>query len=302
MATFTHWLQAFRLRTLPLSASVILAGAGLMYMPVFFNWKVFLLCLSTTFFLQILSNLANDYGDFTSGADGEGRIGPDRAMQQGLITRKQMQMGLFVFIVLSLVSGISLLFTSFSWHELKAVGLFFLLGVLCIAAAIKYTVGKSAYGYRGLGDVAVFLFFGVVGVLGSSYLYLHVFRAEFILVAVCFGLLSAAVLNVNNMRDHVNDKLHDKNTLVVKIGLPAARVYHCVIIFMALVCLVIYAVLTAHSWKEYLFVLVFPLIILDLLKLMHVPSEKMDPFLKRTAIGTFLISILFFIGKIISFY
>ncbi|MFI5203632.1 MAG: 1,4-dihydroxy-2-naphthoate octaprenyltransferase [Flavobacteriales bacterium] len=302
MATFSNWIQAFRLRTLPLSASVILAGASLIYIPVVFEWQVFVLCLTTTFSLQILSNLANDYGDFSSGTDNAERIGPKRTMQQGFITVSQMKMALLIFILLSLVSGIGLLLTAFNLDELKKVGLFFGLGIVCIAAAIKYTVGKSAYGYRGLGDIAVFLFFGIVGVLGSAYLYVHLFRSEFILVAVCFGLLSAAVLNVNNMRDHVNDKQHNKNTLVVKIGLPTARVYHVVIVFIALCCLTGYAILTAHSWKEYFFLAIFPLLIYDAIRLLRIESEKMDPFLKRTAIFTFLLSVLFFIGKIISFY
>src|SRR5687767_10532272 len=144
MATFLNWIQAFRLRTLPLSASVILAGAGLMYVPFMFKWSVFILCVLTTFFLQILSSLANDYGDFASGADSNERIGPKRTMQQGLITKGQMKTALFVFVLLSLAAGITLLFISFNTDELKKLGLFFLLGVLCIGAAIKYTVGKSA--------------------------------------------------------------------------------------------------------------------------------------------------------------
>ena len=184
--------------------------------------------------------------------------------------------------------------------KILKVSLFFLLGIVCIAAAIKYTVGKSTYGYRGLGDIAVFIFFGFVGVTGSAYLYLHEFNYQYLLVAACFGLLSAAVLNINNMRDHVNDKNHNKNTLVVRMGLQKARKYHLFIILFALSCLVAYSTCNYVSWKEFIYLLVSPLLVVDIFKLQTVLPEKMDPFLKRTAIFTFLLALLFFIGKIVS--
>ena len=221
-----------RLRTLPLAAASIIVGAGIAVHQQVFNLPIFLLSLTTALLLQILSNLANDFGDAITGADDENRVGPKRAMQSGLITAEAMKFAIVLTIILTLLSGLSLLTLAldgdlFSWL------VFLGLGVLAIIAAITYTMGKLPYGYRALGDVAVFIFFGLLGVIGSFYLYALSFDWLLILPAASIGLLSAAVLNINNMRDMENDYKHNKTTLVVLLGRTKAFKYHLCLIMLA---------------------------------------------------------------------
>jgi 1,4-dihydroxy-2-naphthoate octaprenyltransferase len=200
-----HWVSAFRLRTLPLALSSIMMGGFLAASVNAFQWDIFLLCISTTIFLQVLSNLANDYGDSIHGADSVDRKGPSRAVQSGKISANQMKTGIIVFVLLSLISGVSLLFVAFglNWNAI----LFFLgLGILSILAAIAYTVGKRPYGYAGLGDISVFIFFGLIGVLGSLYLFIHELKWEYILPAISCGVFAVGVLNINNIRDIESDQ------------------------------------------------------------------------------------------------
>lgn len=298
MSSTSAWIHAMRLRTLPLAASVVLAGAATSY-RLGFNWIVFALILLTTFLLQILSNLANDYGDHVSGADNDQRIGPARSMQMGLISREKMLKALIITGVLSLCSGLGLLWMVFGKEGMWQAVLFLVLGLICIWAAVKYTVGKSAYGYRGLGDLAVFLFFGGVGVLGTSHLLQLNWMNANILVATTFGGFSAAVLNVNNMRDIDNDRASGKNTLVVKIGLSAARKYHLILVTVSVLSLMAYLIYVHAIWYSYFTLLPGLLILIDTLQLQRLPSEKMDPFLKKTAIKTFLTALLFFILNLV---
>jgi 1,4-dihydroxy-2-naphthoate octaprenyltransferase len=225
------WIQAMRLRTLPLAASCILAGAAAAKTQDEINGLVLTLTLATTFLLQILSNLANDYGDYSHGVDNEQRVGPTRALQSGAISQAQMKRALVVTTLITLLSGLSLLWIVFSPKAqfIQAL-LMLLLGVAAIAAAIKYTVGSNPYGYRGLGDLFVFLFFGPVGVMGTYYLLSSELVAEHLLLAITTGFYSTAVLNLNNLRDHVNDAASGKQTLVVKMGFRNGKVYQTILI------------------------------------------------------------------------
>ena len=210
-------VKAARLRTLPLSVSGIITGSAvaLREKPEAFRWDIFLLALLTTVLFQILSNFANDYGDGVKGTDNEHRIGPARALQSGAITRQQMKRVVLITAALSILSAIALIIAAFGSENLLYTLVFFVLGLLCVAAAIKYTVGRSAYGYRGLGDVFVFVFFGLVSVVGSQFLYTQQIDKAVWLPAIAIGLLSVAVLNLNNMRDYENDRRSGKHTLVV---------------------------------------------------------------------------------------
>ncbi len=219
------WLQAFRLRTLPLSLSCIIMGGFLASAAGAFRWDIFGLCVVTTIFLQILSNLANDYGDSIHGADSADRKGPSRAVQSGIISATQMRTAVIVFVVLCLVSGISLLFVSFGL-EWRGILFFLGLGVLSIAAAIAYTVGRKPYGYMGLGDISVLIFFGLVGVMGSSYLFTKTLQAYQVLPALSCGLFAIGVLNINNIRDIDSDRKAGKFSIPVRIGRERAIVYH----------------------------------------------------------------------------
>tara|TARA_B100001971_G_C18220346_1_gene556698 strand:+ start:913 stop:1557 length:645 start_codon:yes stop_codon:yes gene_type:complete len=200
------WINAFRLRTLPLAFSCIIMGSGLAMADGQFNLTIFILALITTLFLQILSNLANDYGDFVKGTDNEERVGPDRTMQAGLISKSEMIRIMWVIAILCSVFGVWLIYEGTLGLDLKKSGLFAILGLSAMGAAVKYTMGKNPYGYAGMGDIFVFLFFGWLGVLGSYFLHTHTLNWELILPASSIGLFTTAVLNINNMRDHVADK------------------------------------------------------------------------------------------------
>jgi 1,4-dihydroxy-2-naphthoate octaprenyltransferase len=290
------WLHAFRLRTLPLALSSIITGSFAAY-TVSFNWAVFALAILTTLLLQILSNLANDFGDSEKGADNEDRIGPKRAIQAGMLSFAEIRTAIVVNVILCLISGIGLIYLALG---IQLVTLFFfLLGLAAIAAAIKYTVGKGAYGYSGLGDVFVFLFFGVVGVNGSYYLQAHTFSPLVFFLGITIGFFSAGVLNLNNMRDRESDAKANKNTLVVKIGLRFAKYYQTALIIFGLGGALYYLFHTATAWVAYLPVLVFPVLLLLNSKINNVENPKdFDPFLKKLALSTFAFSVLFAIGQV----
>jgi len=295
------WIKAFRLRTLPLSFSNILLGSAIAFansggdfIALFFSWKIFVLTLITTLLLQILSNLANDYGDSKKGADNENRIGPERAVQSGAISLKAMKNAIIVFSALSLIAGLSLLYLAFygqiNWKFIA----FFLLGIASIAAAIKYTVGKGAYGYSGLGDLFVFIFFGIVGVAGSYYLQAHMLPWQIFMPAITMGCFSVAVLNLNNMRDQVNDKAVVKNTLVVKLGFRNAKIYHGLLFVIAYAAFPIPLLITEFSILNLL--LILPVGLIHALHLWRVykvcKPVEFDPELKKVALSAFLFSLL----------
>ncbi|MDO5608875.1 MAG: 1,4-dihydroxy-2-naphthoate octaprenyltransferase [Capnocytophaga sp.] len=293
-------LRAARLRTLPLSASGIIMGSALAYRAGYFDGSIFALALLTTIFFQILSNFANDYGDGVKGTDNEHRVGPQRAIQSGIISRAEMKRIIWVMSVLSVLSALSLIWLSFGWEQVGYVLLFVALAGASIAAAIKYTVGKSAYGYRGLGDLFVFIFFGLLSVLGSYFLYIHQLHWRLLLPAVAVGFLSVGVLNLNNMRDYENDKAVGKNTLVVKLGMTLAKYYHYYLIVGAMVAMLFYSAVTLQIHWQLLYLLAFVPLSLHLLRVRNYKNLKLlDKELKIVAISTFLMSILFFIGQIL---
>ncbi len=288
------WIQAMRLRTLPLAASCILAGAAAAKAQGDMNGFVLALTLATTFLLQILSNLANDYGDYSHGVDNEQRVGPTRALQSGAISQAQMKRALIITTAITLLSGMSLLWIVFSPKaQFMQALLMLLLGFAAIAAAIKYTVGSNPYGYRGLGDVFVFLFFGPVGVLGTYYLLSGVLDAEPMLLAMTTGFYSTAVLNLNNLRDHVNDAASGKQTLVVKMGFRKGKVYHTFLILTGSLSLCVWIFLNAQSAFSWLPVVaaVGQCALLRTVWKTEQPAS-LDPLLKKVAILTLLCSLL----------
>ncbi|MDX5321873.1 MAG: 1,4-dihydroxy-2-naphthoate octaprenyltransferase [Bacteroidota bacterium] len=227
------WIGALRLRTLPLAAGGIILGSFLPEVQLAFSWTVFALALLTAFGLQILSNLANDYGDFVKGTDNEQRVGPQRALQSGAISKGEMKKALFLCGGLTLASGIALLALSFGPEQMTQALWMLGVGLVAIWAAIQYTVGKRAYGYSGMGDLFVLLFFGLVSVWGITFLFLGELNTALLYPAISYGLLATGVLNINNMRDIENDKASGKNTLVVLLGAKNARMYHALLILGA---------------------------------------------------------------------
>ena len=293
------WLRAFRLRTLPLALSCIAMGGFLAASADAFRWDIFLLCILTTIFLQILSNLANDYGDSVHGADSIDRKGPPRAVQSGAISRHQMKGAVLLFVLLCLASGISLLIVSFGWNW-KGILFFLGLGLLSILAAIAYTVGKKPYGYSGLGDFSVLIFFGLVGVMGSYYLFTKQFSWYQILPALSCGFFSIGVLNINNIRDIESDRKAGKFSIPVRIGRDNAIRYHWFLLFAGLFSVVIYSVLTAHSIWQWLFLLSTPLFIKNARAVSQNPSDRLDPYLRQMALSTLVFVMLFGAGLILS--
>lgn len=290
------WIKAFRLRTLPLSISGILLGSAIAKKSGFWNVKVFIFALITTILFQILSNLANDLGDSMKGTDDENRLGPLRAVQSGLISIKEMKIAVGIFSLLSFLSAITLIYFSSEIITLKTVYIYLILTLFCIVAAIMYTVGKKAYGYHGLGDLMVFIFFGLVAVLGSFTLFSNTFDWYNILPAYTIGALSCAVLNLNNMRDMENDAIHNKRTIVVSIGIASSKIYHQLLIYSSFISLLVFIIISEHYFA---FLGLIPYIIL-LVHLKKVKTtirlQELDPELKKVALSTFFITLLTSIG------
>ncbi len=231
-----EWIAAARIRTLPLALAVVGMGNFMHFGNPEFRFSVFFLSMVTTVFLQILSNFANDLGDSEHGADHAGRRGPARLVQQGKISRTEMKKAALVMAALSLVSGLVLLAIAFFENFSAALPLF-VAGLMAIAAAWFYTNGKNPYGYQALGDLSVFLFFGLLAVIGSSWLQIQIFLPESLLAAAAAGFWSVAVLNLNNMRDMDSDHAAGKLTVPLLIGRKNARFYQIFLVMGGIVCL-----------------------------------------------------------------
>nr|WP_262914596.1 1,4-dihydroxy-2-naphthoate polyprenyltransferase [Pontibacter vulgaris] len=294
------WISAFRPRTLPLALSCIGMGGFMAAANGYFNGTIVGLCVLTTLLLQILSNLANDYGDSVHGADSVHREGPMRAVQAGHIKAEHMKKGMMVFSLLSLVSGLLLLWVAFGKEGLYLFLLFLGLGLASIWAAINYTAGSKPYGYAGLGDIFVFIFFGLVGVLGTYFLQAQTLEAEVILPALICGFFATAVLNVNNIRDINSDILAGKHSIPVRLGPKRARIYHIFLLSGGVLSAFAYVGLTFHSWYQLLFILVLPLVIVNGVNVWRKQTSKaLDPYLKQMAVTTLLFVLLFGIGQIL---
>jgi len=297
MSKTAAWISAARLRTLPLSISGILVGTALALPSDQFDISIFWLAIATTLGLQILSNFANDYGDGVKGTDNDERIGPMRALQSGVISDKEMKKGIILTAIITAILALSLIYISFGKENFFLSLLFMGLGASAIIAAIKYTVGDSAYGYKGLGDIFVFLFFGIMSVLGSNFLMTKQLDVWMFLPAISIGLLSSAVLNLNNMRDELSDRNSKKMTLVVKGGKKFAKPYHFSLILLAFICMVIFLNLDTYSSYNWILLplLAFIPLAIHLRKIYHYTDPKtLDPELKKVALSTFALGFILF--------
>lgn len=292
------WLGALRLRTLPLAAGGIILGSLLPEVSINLDARIFVLALLTAFSLQILSNLANDYGDHIKGTDNEKRVGPQRAMQSGLISQSEMKRAMIICGIIALFSGITLILLSFGAGQMVQALSMLAIGLVAIWASIRYTVGKRPYGYNGLGDVFVLLFFGLVSVWGVSFLYMGALLPSLLFPALSYGLLAVGVLNINNMRDIDNDREANKRTLVVMMGLQKAKVYHASLILLALFCQFYYlwnlnleacfsGPVSTNFNLRYLGLLGFLPIAINTIKVLKpkTNSAAYNPYLKGLAIG-----------------
>ncbi|XMD34050.1 MAG: 1,4-dihydroxy-2-naphthoate octaprenyltransferase [Candidatus Karelsulcia muelleri] len=256
MLEIYNWIYAFRLKTLPLSLSGLILSTFIFFSKKnLFNRDIFIWSSFTSIFLQILSNIANDYGDCIKGTDNITRIGPKRTIQSGIISKKKIKLALIIISCLSFFSNIILLFFSFN-EKFSYRILFFLIGIiLCIYSAITYTIGKNPYGYKGLGDLSVFIFFGLISLEGNYYLYNHFLNKEILLLGISLGFLTVSVLNINNMRDIDNDNKNGKYTLPVRIGLKKAKIYHIFLMIVPFLLSILYVFLTYKSISQYLFII-----------------------------------------------
>jgi 1,4-dihydroxy-2-naphthoate octaprenyltransferase len=293
------WIEAARPRTLPLALSCILMGSFLAAIQNSFNWPIATLSVLTTILLQVLSNFANDYGDAVNGKDTELREGPIRAVHSGSITPQAMLRAIIVFSALAFVSGISLLYISLRNASANVFWAFLAIGLGCIAAAITYTAGKRPYGYVGLGDLSVLIFFGWVGVLGSNYLYTLTWIWELLLPATSCGLFAVAVLNINNIRDIDSDRATGKNSIPVRIGREKAVTYHWAILILGMLCVSVYTLLNFEHYGQLLFLFSFPLFVRNGIAVTTLRNAAdLDPYLKQMALSTLLFVLLFGIGNL----
>lgn len=293
------WVISLRLRTLPLALSAILIGNSLAYLQHDFSLGIFLLSLITASLLQILSNLANDYGDAIKGSDDLNRIGPSRGIQRGLITLNQLRCALWINILLCVCLGITLLIIACNTiHELL---IFLGLGLFSILAAITYTVGKKPYGYCGLGDLSVLIFFGLVSVIGSYYLQTKSLTWLLMLPAIGCGLLAVAVLNINNLRDRQNDIVNHKRTLIVMMGQKNGQYYHTALLAVSLLSFCCFTYFHLHTAFGWLFIAVVPLFLRHILAVFKIKTAKdAAPLLLQMVKLALLTNLLYCLGIILS--
>lgn len=294
------WIAAARPRTLPLALASIILGSFLAYASGTFSPLIATLACLTTIFLQILSNFANDYGDAVSGKDTPDRVGPRRAVATGDITKAAMLRGIIVTSVLSLVVGIWLLMEATRTGGQSIFWFFLILGLGCIAAAIGYTNGKRPYGYAGFGDIAVLIFFGWIGVLGTYYLHTLRFDPMLFLPATSVGLFATGVLNINNIRDIETDAKTGKNSIPVRLGRAGAIQYHWLLLLAGMICTLLYSVLTSAPAVTYLYLLAFPLLVFNGRAIAtHRQPAELNPRLGQLALSTLLFVVLFGLGQVI---
>jgi len=297
---FRVWISAMRLRTLPLSLSGIILASCFAYYTAVFNWGVCILSILTTLSLQILSNFANDYGDGIKGTDNASRIGPKRAIQSGAIHPKVLLRAIKINGVISVILALLLIFCAFDTTYVLFSIFFIVLSLAATISAIRYTMGDNAYGYKGFGDLFVFVFFGLVSVIGCYVLYAKTIHGITFLPACGIGFLSAAVLNLNNMRDAVSDKLSGKNTLAVKMGQKNIKYYHYGLILLTMLVLTIHVILFYTSVYNIMFMICY----VPLLKHLNIVAKNNEPELldlelKKIALITFSMAILMGVSYII---
>lgn len=295
------WFNAMRPRTLPLAIASIVMGTALAFADGTFKPIVALLCVVTAVLLQILSNLANDYGDSQHGADRAERLGPKRAVQSGQVTPGAMRQAIGIVVALTIIAGIALLLSAFGREAFSLVLIFILLGAAAIGAAITYTAGKLPYGYAGFGDIAVLVFFGWVGVLGSYFVQIPTFEWLLLLPATACGLLAVAVLNVNNIRDLDSDRLAGKYSVPVRLGLKKARLYHWILLSLPVVLIATYVFLTYTSPWQFIFLLAVPMLVRNGLAVSRTNElPTLNPWLKQMSLATLLFVLLFSAGQVLA--
>jgi 1,4-dihydroxy-2-naphthoate octaprenyltransferase len=297
-----RWIEAARPRTLPLAISSILLGNFLAYAAGKFSILTAFLAILTTLLLQILSNFANDLGDSKNGVDNKNRKVALRAVQTGKISASEMKNAVIIAASLSFISGISLLYFALQDAKPQTIITFVILGILAILAAIAYTVGKRPYGYMGLGDISVFIFFGWIGTFGTYYLQTEVLNYYILIPASGCGFLSVAVLNLNNLRDLENDRKTGKLSIPVRIGKLYGFYYQKTIMLLGICTFIIYLMYQGKPIQLSQNIIImagwYPLVqIIKQLNSKMTPAQ-IDPYLKKTALSTLFMIVIFGISQI----
>ena len=285
-------IRSMRLRTLPLSLSGIVLGVFLASKTSALNWLSVLLLFLTAVFLQILSNLSNELGDALHGENPAERQGIAYPIQTGEVTTEQLRRMVVIFAALSAVTGLGMIWASFGSLIGLKQALFVLLGACAIVAALRYTLGRRPYGYRGLGDIAVFIFFGLVTVCGAYYLMTTTLPpASILLAASSIGCLSVAVLNVNNIRDMKSDAA-TRRTVALRLGLRGARIYQTCLIVGAWLMMAAFLLINKVKPAGAIFILTMPVFCLHLKGVWTRTDRELDPMLPMLVMGTFLFALL----------
>jgi len=297
MGKVKDWISALRPRTLFLAVSTSLCGSGIAYSTGKFNISICILTMLIATILQLLSNMANDLGDYQHGTDITGeRVGPKRAVQSGAITSSQMKRGIMIAVIAAFIVGGILIYEALKFMPVWIIVLFLFLGLLSIIAALKYTAGKNPYGYKGLGDIFSFVFFGLVSVIGTYYLHTHTLDFRPLFPSIGMGLFTVSVLNVNNMRDMDNDMKSGKITVAIKLGIKKAKQYHILLVLWGMICFICYNLIYSDKWYQYLYMISFVLFFFILKGIVKTKDKGLlDPYLKYTSMTTFLLSLLFVI-------
>ncbi|MDR6515395.1 1,4-dihydroxy-2-naphthoate octaprenyltransferase [Chryseobacterium camelliae] len=302
------WIKAARLRTLPLSLSGIIMGSFIAKWRLYgeggtWDWRIFALALLVTLLYQILSNYANDYGDGVKGTDAKRVVEAEsRAVASGRITAGQMRNAVIILSVFSFLATVALLYLAFiPGGYLNEFYIFIGLGVACILAAIGYTIGKKPYGYMGLGDIFVFIFFGLVSVCGSYFLFTKTFSWDMLLPGIAVGMMSMAVLNLNNMRDIESDRLSGKHSFALRIGYKNAMIYEMVLLQLPLILMLMFLGVNGFFQSQNYYVFIVMILLLPMMKvrrkIMAIKEPReLDPFLKQVGIMTFAMAALTAIG------
>lgn len=295
MASLKHWISALRPRTLFLAVASTICANGIAYSSGRFSIIICILTILTATLLQLLSNLANDLGDYQHGTDITGhRVGPTRTVQSGAITPHQMKLAISIAIFASMITGAILIYEASQFMNIFYMILFLFLGAASIWAAIRYTAGSNPYGYKGLGDIFSFFFFGPVAVVGTYFLHIHKITFQPWLPAIGLGLFTAAVLNVNNMRDMENDRNSGKMTLASHLGLSKAKLYHAFLSIGGIFCFLAYSLIYSNDWYNYIYMIFFIPFIIILSKIYKTTDNRLlDPYLKFTSLSAFVLSIAF---------
>ena len=296
MASFSAWLKSFRPSSLALSFASVFTGVGIAFACGNFNFLIAILTLLTAFLIHLLSNITNDLGDYLKGTDNSNEeVGGNRMMSIGKITFAEMRKAIIITLILTILFGSALIIYSFIGYNIINHIIFFILGFISITAAVHYTLGKNAYGYKGLGDFFAFLFFGPVGVFGSFYLQTKSITLIPLLPSLAIGFLTTAVLTINNIRDYKNDKNYSKNTLAVKIGLKKTKIYLVILFILAHISLILFTLIHSIRPIAYIYTIVFLWQYIILNKTLKSYGKELNKRLQSTVISTCLLMVIFII-------